>query len=239
VTALVSATNGAVTANYEYGPFGELIRATGPTAKLNQVMYQSQINDWESGKYYWKYRYYDTGTGRWLSRDPIGENGGFNLYLFNYNNTINKIDPFGLIEDDDNEFDPKDDEVTRIEGGFSPGQQRPGTVCPGRVIYRPRRIPGDLDINNEFNHWDPIPEIDSNDWPSISDPTKPPSWLTPMAVMTNFQIYFSFITNGMMATSSPPAPPAAPPTFPANYAPPCSLCVVNGLPSIPPPTTSY
>jgi RHS repeat-associated protein len=96
VSALVSATNGAVTATYEYGPFGELTRATGQASKLNEVMYQSQICDWESGKYYWKYRYYDTSTGRWLNHDPIGENGGMNLYGFVGNNPVNRIDLFGL-----------------------------------------------------------------------------------------------------------------------------------------------
>jgi len=60
------------------------------------VMYQSQICDWESGKYYWKYRYYDTSTGRWLNHDPIGENGGMNLYGFVGNNPVNRIDLFGL-----------------------------------------------------------------------------------------------------------------------------------------------
>jgi len=46
--------------------------------------------------YYYGYRYYDPETGRWLSRDPIGEVGGFNLYLFVNNNSINSVDPFGL-----------------------------------------------------------------------------------------------------------------------------------------------
>jgi RHS repeat-associated protein len=96
VSALVSATNGAVTATYEYGPFGELTRATGQASKLNEVMYQSQICDWESGKYYWKHRYYDTSTGRWLNHDPIGERGGLNLYGFVGNNPVNRIDPYGM-----------------------------------------------------------------------------------------------------------------------------------------------
>ena len=35
-------------------------------------------------------------TGRWLSRDPIGEAGGVNLMAFTHNDLVNLIDPFGL-----------------------------------------------------------------------------------------------------------------------------------------------
>jgi len=34
------------------------------------------------GLYYYGFRYMDPETGRWLSRDPIGERGGLNLYVF-------------------------------------------------------------------------------------------------------------------------------------------------------------
>jgi RHS repeat-associated protein len=42
------------------------------------------------------YRYYDPLTGRWPSRDPIGERGGVNLYGFVGNDTVNCLDIFGL-----------------------------------------------------------------------------------------------------------------------------------------------
>ena len=41
-------------------------------------------------------RYYNPTTGRWISRDPIGEEGGLNLYGFVGNDPINLIDSFGL-----------------------------------------------------------------------------------------------------------------------------------------------
>ncbi len=43
------------------------------------------------------YRYYDPVTGRWLSRDPIGERGGLNLYGFVGNNGIDAVDQLGLV----------------------------------------------------------------------------------------------------------------------------------------------
>jgi hypothetical protein len=42
-------------------------------------------------------RYYTPGTGRWLSRDPIGEGGGLNLYGFVYNNPTRFIDSDGRL----------------------------------------------------------------------------------------------------------------------------------------------
>jgi len=49
-----------------------------------------------SGVLYYGYRYYDPTTGRWPSRDPIEEEGGFNLYGFVGNDTINEWDYLGL-----------------------------------------------------------------------------------------------------------------------------------------------
>jgi uncharacterized protein RhaS with RHS repeats len=43
------------------------------------------------------YRFYDPVTGRWPSRDPIEEGGGFNLYAFISNQTPNLFDIYGLL----------------------------------------------------------------------------------------------------------------------------------------------
>jgi RHS repeat-associated protein len=112
VTALVSATTGATVATYEYGPFGEVIRATGPMAKVNPFLFSTKYYDWETGLYYYGYRYYNPSTGRWLSKDPIQEEAfdvnfnpptGFvdsaedgNDYLFVRNDAIMLNDAFGL-----------------------------------------------------------------------------------------------------------------------------------------------
>jgi RHS repeat-associated protein len=110
VMALVSATDGSISARYEYGPFGELIRATGPLAFLNPFRFSTKFQDDETGFLYYGYRYYDPSTGRWPNRDPINEpgfnllissRGAFNwdeernLYAFVRNNGVNNVDPLG------------------------------------------------------------------------------------------------------------------------------------------------
>ena len=77
------------------GPFGEVIRVTGPMAKVNPFRFSTKYQDDESDLVYYGYRYYNASTGRWLSRDPIGEKGGINLYVLVGDDPIDKIDLFG------------------------------------------------------------------------------------------------------------------------------------------------
>jgi RHS repeat-associated protein len=49
-----------------------------------------------SGVHYYGYRYYNPELGRWVNRDPIGEQGGYNLYGFVRNDTIYLYDIIGL-----------------------------------------------------------------------------------------------------------------------------------------------
>jgi RHS repeat-associated protein len=100
VAALVNAADGTVAAQYEYGPFGEVIRATGPMAKANPFRFSTKYDDDETDLLYYGNRYYIPSTGRWLSRDPIEERGGQNMYAFLRNTPLNDIDAFGLCGDD-------------------------------------------------------------------------------------------------------------------------------------------
>ena len=108
--ALVNAADGSVSAQYEYGPFGELLRATGPMAKANPFRFSTKYQDDETDLLYYGYRYYNASTGRWNSRDPISELGFNNsiqrdflygraeeldLYAFARNNAVNQYDRDG------------------------------------------------------------------------------------------------------------------------------------------------
>jgi RHS repeat-associated protein len=95
VTALVDMASSAITGQYEYGPFGELIRLTGATAAINPFRFSTKYQDEETGFLYYGFRYYNPSTGIWLSRDPIEEKGGNNLYGFVDNNAIRNVDHLG------------------------------------------------------------------------------------------------------------------------------------------------
>jgi RHS repeat-associated protein len=96
ITALVSVVNGAATANYEYSPFGETLRADGVVAKANLVRFGTQFFDEATGRSKYMLRDYSAPIGKWLNRDPIQELGGQNLCAINANDLVNHVDPFGL-----------------------------------------------------------------------------------------------------------------------------------------------
>ena len=68
VTKLISTTDSTTTAEYEYAPFGQLIRASGPAAELNPIRFSSKYQDQHTDCIYYGYRFYIPASGRWLNR---------------------------------------------------------------------------------------------------------------------------------------------------------------------------
>jgi RHS repeat-associated protein len=95
VAALVTIT-GSVAAAYDYGPFGETLKASGNYATLNPFRFSTKYTDRESGLIDYGYRFYNPSIGRWVSRDPSEERGGTNLYALADNDPLNYADPVGL-----------------------------------------------------------------------------------------------------------------------------------------------
>ncbi|MEZ5324282.1 MAG: RHS repeat-associated core domain-containing protein [Verrucomicrobiales bacterium] len=58
--------------------------------------FSTKYADGEGGFLYYGFRYLDTSNGRWLSRDPVGEKGGLNLYCVLGNALISQVDNLGL-----------------------------------------------------------------------------------------------------------------------------------------------
>jgi RHS repeat-associated protein len=98
VAALVAGTNGTIAAQYEFGPFAEVTRSSGPFAKSNPFRFSTKFQDDESDLLYYGYRYFNSGVGRWLSRDLIEETGGKNLSATCKNDLLNQIDATGLAD---------------------------------------------------------------------------------------------------------------------------------------------
>jgi RHS repeat-associated protein len=81
---------------YDYDPYGNPTQApaTGP---VTDFRYAGMFYHADSGLYLTKYRAYDPRTGRWLSRDPLQEIAGINLYQYVVDNPVRNTDPLGLV----------------------------------------------------------------------------------------------------------------------------------------------
>jgi RHS repeat-associated protein len=97
VMLLASADTATITAQYEYSPFGKVIRASGTMADANPIRFSGKYEDSESGYNYYGYRFYNPDAGRWLNRDPIGERGGPNETCFVNNAPTFYYDFLGLV----------------------------------------------------------------------------------------------------------------------------------------------
>ena len=65
---------------------------------LNPFRFSSEYYDSELALVYYSYRHYSPSLGRFLSRDPIEERGGLNLYACLHNNLLNNADKNGLAK---------------------------------------------------------------------------------------------------------------------------------------------
>jgi RHS repeat-associated protein len=90
---------------YRYTAFGGKASETytaGTQGERNRYRFSTKYLDNEvettEGTYYYRYRSYAVAMGRWLSRDPIGEDGGVNLYGMVGNSSVGSTDVLGLQE---------------------------------------------------------------------------------------------------------------------------------------------
>jgi RHS repeat-associated protein len=95
-TAALTDGGGNVAAAYAYEPFGKLSNSTGTVYNPFTYVGAHGVMHEGNGIYFMKNRYYDSGTGRFLQKDPIGFAGGTNLYAYVNNNPVTFKDPKGL-----------------------------------------------------------------------------------------------------------------------------------------------
>lgn len=155
ITALVKASDHSVAARYQYGPFGETL-VVEENGVSNPFRFSTKYYDAETGLYYYGFRYYNPVTGRWLSRDLIGEKGGVNLYVMLRNDPVNDADILGLESKRDCTFtiraghgslDPKNSPVETGAPKPQPGNRCTAVSCFSKEINT--RLPGSVPYDGE------------------------------------------------------------------------------------------
>ena len=93
VTSLTDGT-GALVGSYSYDAWGNLLASSGTASNQNPFLYATK--EQLAGLCFYGYRFYSSGLGRWINRDPLGERGGANVYVAMGDNPVNKTDSYGL-----------------------------------------------------------------------------------------------------------------------------------------------
>jgi len=124
----VNLTNasGTVTQSYSYDAFGNVLTQSGSTNNSHQFL--SKEFD-ASGLVYFGRRYYDPKVGRFITRDPLGITDGPNLYSYCHNNSINRIDPWGLCDNEQSSLPPE--RIPPLPVPNDPILPQPNVIDPG------------------------------------------------------------------------------------------------------------
>jgi len=89
-------SSGNIIAHYEYSPFGKLTATDGSMAADFNHRFSTKFFDTETNLYYYGFRYYSNGLGRWCSRDPDGKKKALYPYCSFRNSPTTGHDPRGL-----------------------------------------------------------------------------------------------------------------------------------------------
>jgi RHS repeat-associated protein len=140
---LDSSQNSAAT--YAYDPFGQVAAASGT---LDQPMqFSTKRYDGPTGLVYFGRRFYQPATGRWLSRDRLGEMAGLNAYAYVHGNPMNRIDFYGLDDGASLSLQGLGPNLSLSYGSLSGSLQTPYTP-PGQSA---RFSDLDLQLNLKFS----------------------------------------------------------------------------------------
>lgn len=82
-------------AEYIYSSYGEIMMKSGDLADKNNITYSTRYKEANTGLVSYTYRHYSPRLKKWLSKDPIAEQGGINLYQMVGNDPVGYWDVLG------------------------------------------------------------------------------------------------------------------------------------------------
>lgn len=82
-------------AEYVYSVYGEVMMKSGDLADKNNITYSTRYQEANTGLISYTYRHYSPRLKKWLSKDPIAEQGGLNLYQMVANEPVGYWDIYG------------------------------------------------------------------------------------------------------------------------------------------------
>jgi RHS repeat-associated protein len=150
-------SSGNIQARYDYDPYGRVSQIQGTLA--SDFQYAGYYTHQTSGLDLTLFRAYDPNTAKWLSRDPLGEGIGPNLYAYVWNYPVGLTDPLGLCPPDFKTGSPNIRPVPPPDPIATNGPQIPPPTTPPPYPYAPPPPP---------NPEDPAP-------PDPNNPTPPPN----------------------------------------------------------------
>lgn len=120
----------------------------------NNIRFQGQYFDEETGLHYNRFRYYNPNTGQFITQDPIGLLGGVNNYQY-APNPVGWVDPFGLsCKEIPENYDPLTDTYTGVDLNlFSPNE---------RIHFSAKKVKNNANIFVVGGHGDPSSMVDQN-----------------------------------------------------------------------------
>ena len=182
-------SSGNVVAEYGYDPYGRQTRigGTGPDADFG---YAGGYVHQPSGLVMMGARMYSPSLGRFINRDPIGENGGINLYAYVMNNPIGDSDPSGLGRKEDCCNAKSDVDRLTKELKKRNAEQKGGSTDPGVIRRHAKAIAQkQVALSDALRRWklycpDPPPQEAVDLASPAPQPGTNPNFMVPYTPLT-------------------------------------------------------